>query len=80
MRSVNYNHPVDMWAVGAIAAELLTLTPLFPGETEIDQLNTIFAVLGTPDEESWPEGAHLMSRFSCRFKTVGQQMGTYSAY
>lgn len=32
----------------------LTKKPLFPGDSEIDQLFRIFRTLGTPDEESWP--------------------------
>ena len=28
--------------------------PLFPGDSEIDELFKIFRVLGTPNEESWP--------------------------
>lgn len=30
------------------------LKPLFPGDSEIDELFKIFQVLGTPNEESWP--------------------------
>jgi protein kinase len=35
-------------------AELYTLTPLFPGENEVDQLNKIVKILGTPDKNDWP--------------------------
>jgi len=31
-----------------------TKRPLFPGDSEIDQLFRIFRTLGTPDEVSWP--------------------------
>lgn len=48
MRSTNYNAPIDMWAVGCIAAECYTLRPLCPGSSEIDQLFKICTVLGTP--------------------------------
>ena len=30
---------VDIWGAGCVVAELLTLSPLFPGETDIDQLH-----------------------------------------
>ena len=33
-----------MWSVGAIFAEFLTRKPLFPGKSEIDELNRIFKV------------------------------------
>lgn len=29
--------------------------PLFPGTNETDQLQKIFAVLGTPSQKEWPE-------------------------
>ncbi|KAJ5471466.1 hypothetical protein N7530_008823, partial [Penicillium desertorum] len=49
-----YSTGVDMWSVGAIFAEMYTRKPLFPGDSEIDQIFRIFRVLGTPDEELWP--------------------------
>lgn len=30
--------------------------PLFAGSNEVDQLNKIVKVLGTPDKGEWPEG------------------------
>ncbi|KAK7590418.1 hypothetical protein V9T40_002031 [Parthenolecanium corni] len=50
-----YSTSVDMWSVGCIFAEFLRMEPLFPGKTEIDQLNRIFKALGTPTEADWPE-------------------------
>jgi len=29
-------------------------TPLFPGESDLDQLDKIFQLFGTPTEEIWP--------------------------
>ncbi|XP_013620963.1 PREDICTED: cyclin-dependent kinase G1 isoform X1 [Brassica oleracea var. oleracea] len=49
-----YSTAVDMWSIGCIMAELLSQKPLFPGKTELDQLQKIFAVLGTPTESIWP--------------------------
>jgi cell division cycle 2-like len=39
-----YSCPIDMWSVGCIFAEFLTRKPLFPGKSEIDELNRIFKV------------------------------------
>lgn len=39
-----YSTAVDMWSVGCIFGELLTQKPLFPGKSEIDQINKIFKV------------------------------------
>ncbi|XP_029125272.1 cyclin-dependent kinase E-1 isoform X1 [Cajanus cajan] len=58
----HYTSAVDMWAVGCIFAELLTLKPLFQGAEvkatsnpfQLDQLDKIFKVLGHPTIEKWP--------------------------
>ncbi|KAF8197097.1 kinase-like domain-containing protein [Pholiota molesta] len=42
--SRHYSTAIDMWSG----------TPLFPGDSEIDQIFKIFRILGTPSEESWP--------------------------
>lgn len=44
---------VDMWAAGCILGELLIHRPLLPGKTEIDQINRIISLLGTPTEAIW---------------------------
>lgn len=49
-----YTPAIDMWSVGCIFAELITKEPLLPGRTEIDQLNKIFTLLGSPNEKIWP--------------------------
>lgn len=49
-----YSTPIDLWSVGCIFAELLTMKPLFPGKSEIDQINRIFKELGTPSDKIWP--------------------------
>ena len=35
LRAASYGPPVDMFALGAIMAELHTLRPLFPGASEV---------------------------------------------
>ena len=49
-----YSTAVDIWSVGCIFAELMLRTPYLPGETDMDQLKTIFRALGTPTEDDWP--------------------------
>ncbi len=56
LRSTNYNSPIDVWACGAIMAELYTFRPLFPGSSEPDELFKICSVLGSPSQKTWPEG------------------------
>eukprot|EP01112_Ceratiomyxa_fruticulosa_P021442 TRINITY_DN7545_c0_g2_i2.p1 TRINITY_DN7545_c0_g2~~TRINITY_DN7545_c0_g2_i2.p1 ORF type:complete len:203 (-),score=49.99 TRINITY_DN7545_c0_g2_i2:50-658(-) len=52
--SRNYDCKVDMWAAACVFAELLSNTPLFPGETDINQLWHIILLLGTPNSTVWP--------------------------
>ncbi|TFY60216.1 hypothetical protein EVJ58_g5294 [Rhodofomes roseus] len=53
--SRHYSTAIDMWSVGCIFAEMVMRGhPLFPGDSEIDQIFKIFRVLGTPSEEIWP--------------------------
>lgn len=59
MGSRKYSTPVDIWSVGCIFAEMVNGRPLFPGNTDADQLQKIFKVLGTPDDTAWPSVAEL---------------------
>lgn len=53
----SYNCGVDVWAAGCIIAELYSRQPLFPAQTEAQQLDIIFQKLGTPSIADWPSGA-----------------------
>jgi len=59
MGSRKYSTPVDIWSVGCIFAEMVVGRPLFPGNTDADQLQRIFKVLGTPNAATWPTIAEL---------------------
>ena len=37
---------VDVWAIGCLVTEMLTGEPLFPGDSDIDQLYHIMVCLG----------------------------------
>lgn len=63
----HYTPAIDLWAVGCILAELLSLRPIFKGEeAKIDmnnkklipfqknQLQKILEILGTPTQKTWP--------------------------
>jgi renal tumor antigen len=47
-----YNYKMDMWGVGCVFFEVLSLYPLFPGTNELDQVQKIHAILGTPPAET----------------------------
>ncbi|KAL1916673.1 uncharacterized protein VTP21DRAFT_5377 [Calcarisporiella thermophila] len=63
--SRHYTKAIDMWAVGCIFGELMSLRPIFKGEEakmdskknvpfQRNQLTKIFEILGTPTKERWP--------------------------
>ncbi|KAJ1355905.1 hypothetical protein KIN20_013480 [Parelaphostrongylus tenuis] len=53
----SYNTAVDVWAIGCIMSELYQRLPLFPGQTETQQLSIIFQKMGTPRSSLWPHDA-----------------------
>ena len=46
----DYKKPVDIWSIGCILAELLGRQPLFPADNNLDELQKIISVLGSPSE------------------------------
>ena len=46
-----YNYKMDIWGLGCVFYEILTLEPLFPGDDEIDQVNKINYIIGSPPNE-----------------------------
>ncbi|XP_051539008.1 serine/threonine-protein kinase MAK-like isoform X3 [Myxocyprinus asiaticus] len=67
LRSPVYSSPIDIWALGCIMAELYTLRPLFPGNSEVDEIFKICQVLGTVKKTDWPEGYQLAAAMNFRF-------------
>lgn len=67
LRSPNYNSPVDVWAAGCIMAELYLGHPIFQGLSEQDQMYKIVNVLGTPNQQNWPDFGRLVSKTLFRF-------------
>lgn len=43
-----YGPKIDIWALGCVFYEIITLHPMFPGDNEFDQLDRIHQVCGTP--------------------------------
>jgi cyclin-dependent kinase 8/11 len=63
--SRHYTPAIDMWAVGCIFAELLSLRPIFKGEEakmdskktvpfQRNQMQKIVEIMGLPTKEKWP--------------------------
>ena len=45
---------MDIWSLGCIFAEMVNQKPLFPGNSETEEMMKIFQLLGTPDARIWP--------------------------
>ena len=81
LRSSSYNSPIDIFAVGCILAELYSLQPLFPGSSEIDQIDRICQILGAPTAESWPEGVNLVTSMDLNLlSNFGQQQAIWTRH
>jgi len=59
LRSHHYNTSADIFAAGCIMGELYLQNPVFPGTSELDQLEKIFKLLGTPRRDQWKDGYRL---------------------
>lgn len=55
LQTGKYSTPIDVWSIGCIFGELLLRKPLFPGQSEMQQIDLIFRALGSPSEDLWPD-------------------------
>ncbi|EME89788.1 serine/threonine protein kinase, CMGC family [Pseudocercospora fijiensis CIRAD86] len=78
LRAGEYSAPVDIWAVGAMAVEIATLKPLFPGGNEVDQVWRVCEIMGSPGAwvnkhgqkvggGEWKEGIKLAQKLGFSF-------------
>ena len=50
-----YGPAVDIWSAACVMVEIFTRHAIFPGDGgEINQLEKIYAILGTPNKVDWP--------------------------
>ncbi|KAL1943860.1 hypothetical protein VTO73DRAFT_3678 [Trametes versicolor] len=50
-----YGGEVDLWGVGCVLGEMFFRKPILPGSSDLDQLDKIWHLCGSPSRESWPE-------------------------
>ncbi|KAJ1630692.1 Cdc2 cyclin-dependent kinase [Pavlovales sp. CCMP2436] len=67
-----YSWSVDVWSVACLLGEMLNGRPLFPGDSEIDQLLRVFRGLGTPNAQRWP-GVVALPEWKLEFPKWKQQ-------
>ncbi|CAA7046757.1 unnamed protein product [Microthlaspi erraticum] len=73
--STMYGLEVDLWSLGCVFAEILSLEPLFPGISDIDQISRVTNVLGNLNEEVWPGCVDLPDYKSISFAKVESPLG-----
>ena len=61
----NYGPPIDMWGVGCILAEMVIGRPIFKGASEINQLELISQLCGSPNEDNFPGWSSLPGVRNC---------------
>ncbi|CAN8326379.1 unnamed protein product [Cochlearia groenlandica] len=73
--STMYGLEVDLWSIGCVFAELLSLEPLFPGVSDIDQISRLTNVLGNLSEDVWSGCVDLPDYKSISFAKVESPLG-----
>lgn len=75
-----YGKPVDVWATGCLYAEMVTGDPMFPGDSEIDQLHRITRILGgLCGKHQNIIGKNASTRFLRRASIDESQFGNYGS-
>lgn len=49
-----YTPAIDMWGVGCVFGELFKGHPILPGNSDVNQINLIFDLMGSPNELNMP--------------------------
>ncbi|KIJ61419.1 hypothetical protein HYDPIDRAFT_159448 [Hydnomerulius pinastri MD-312] len=49
-----YGGEVDVWGIGCVLGEMFMRRPILPGTSDIDQLEKIWQLCGTPNQHTWP--------------------------
>ncbi|KAF6757633.1 Pkinase-domain-containing protein [Ephemerocybe angulata] len=49
-----YGGEVDIWGIGCVLGEMFQRRPILPGSSDLDQLEKIWFLCGTPTQHSWP--------------------------
>eukprot|EP00817_Percolomonadidae_sp_ATCC50343_P003030 CAMPEP_0117421770 /NCGR_PEP_ID=MMETSP0758-20121206/2757_1 /TAXON_ID=63605 /ORGANISM="Percolomonas cosmopolitus, Strain AE-1 (ATCC 50343)" /LENGTH=234 /DNA_ID=CAMNT_0005204017 /DNA_START=355 /DNA_END=1059 /DNA_ORIENTATION=+ len=68
MGATEYGPAADMWSVGCIFYDLMKGSPLFPANSELEQLSLVYSIMGTPRESDW-KGVTLLPKYQ-HFKEI----------
>ncbi|THU94729.1 Pkinase-domain-containing protein [Dendrothele bispora CBS 962.96] len=50
----SYGGEVDIWGIGCVLGEMFNRRPILMGSSDLDQLEKIWALCGTPNQHTWP--------------------------
>jgi len=70
----HYGPAVDIWSCGCILGEMFARRPLFRANSEIEQLDVICKVCGSPNPDNWPNVVNLSSYKSIKFKSYPRKL------
>ena len=72
-----YTSAIDMWGVGCVFGEMFRRKPILTGNSDLNQLQLIFDLVGSPTEDNMPgwnslPGCEGVTQFMPRPSTLGQ--------
>ncbi|TDL21991.1 Pkinase-domain-containing protein [Rickenella mellea] len=83
-----YGGEIDLWGIGCVLGEMFSRRPILTGNSDLDQLEKIFQLCGSPNQQNWPDfdmlpGCEGQIRFpaaySRRIKIVYDSVGKETA-
>lgn len=73
---IRYTPAIDIWSFGCVMIELFTGFPIFPGESEKEQMLLVMEVLGLPPKEILLPAERRKKFFDDDFKCIIPQEGS----
>ncbi|KAF5383263.1 hypothetical protein D9615_005069 [Tricholomella constricta] len=72
-----YGGEVDIWGIGCVLGEMFSRRPILPGNSDLDQLEKIWHLCGTPNQHTWPNfdalpGCEGVKRFQLHSRRIKQ--------
>ncbi|KAL2052554.1 hypothetical protein ABVK25_007114 [Lepraria finkii] len=79
-----YTTAIDMWGVGCVFGEMFKGRPILPGNSDINQAQLIFDLMGSPTEDNMPgwsslpgcEGVQSFQHRTCTLPQVFREQGS----
>ncbi|EPQ53669.1 Pkinase-domain-containing protein [Gloeophyllum trabeum ATCC 11539] len=78
-----YGGEVDIWGIGCVLGEMFWRRPILAGSSDIDQLDKIWQLCGSPNQQNWPnwdrlpgcEGVKRFPQYTRRVKAIYETIG-----